>query len=131
MEHLLVALLTEKTTIAALETLKLMKKLKSWEIISKIGRKIKQNWSDLAKQNRLNIKIQGLDHYQIFILVSNHNLYKTYISQEMLKKILASNAVYTCIDHNHQNLKDYFSILDDVLKKLKNVRMMKKIFLIS
>ena len=69
MEHLLVALFDRKIgTIAALETLKLMKKLKSWEIISKIGRKIKQNWSDLAKQNRLNIKIQGLTHYQIFIL---------------------------------------------------------------
>ena len=49
----------------------------------------------------------------------------------MIKKILASNAVYTCIDHNHQNLKDYFRILNDVFKKLKNVKMMKKIFLIS
>ena len=79
---------TEKIgTIAALETLKLMKKLKSWEIISKIGRKIKQNWSDLAKQNRLNIKIQGLDSLPNFYFESsNHNLYKTYISQEMLKK---------------------------------------------
>ena len=98
-----------------------MKKLKSWEIISKIGMKIKRNWTDLAKQNKLDIKIQGLDSLPNFYFESsNHNLYKTYISQEMLKKkILASNAIYTCIDHNDQNLKDYFSILESVFVKIK------------
>ena len=35
------------------------------------------------------------------------------------KKILASNVVYTCIDHSDKNLKKYFEILNDIFKKIK------------
>ena len=35
--------------------------------------------------------------YQILFSNQNHNAYKSYISQEMVKRILASNTVYTCI----------------------------------
>ena len=98
-----------------------MRKLKSWEIISKIGQKIKTKWLKLANENKLKIKIQGLDALPNFYFESvNHNLYKTYISQEMIKKkILASNVVYTCIDHSDKNLKKYFEILNDIFKKIK------------
>ena len=108
-------------SVAALETLNLMRKLKSWEIISKIGKKIKKKWLKLGSENKLKIKIQGLDALPNFYFESfNHNLYKTYISQEMIKKkILASNVVYTCIDHSDQNLNKYFEILNDVFKKIK------------
>ena len=38
--------------------------------------------------------------------------YKTYITQEMLEKILASNGVYMSIAHDQKILKKYEKILD-------------------
>ncbi len=108
-------------SIAGLETLKMMQKLKSWETITKIGLKIKENWMKLAKLHSLKINIQGLDALPNFYFEShNHNLYKTFISQEMLKKkILASNVIYTCIDHNKKTLENYYDTLDEIFKKIK------------
>ncbi len=108
-------------SIAGLETLKLMENMKSWEIISKNGIKIKKNWMKLANYHSLKINIQGLESLPNFYFESNnHNLYKTYISQEMLKKkILASNVVYSCIDHNDKTLEPYYNILNDIFKKIK------------
>ena len=38
----------------------------------------------------------------------------------MLKrKILASNVVYTCIDHNKKTLENYYDTLDEIFKKIK------------
>ena len=107
-------------SIAGLETLKMMKSLKSWEIITKIGLKIKQKWLKLAKLHSLKMTIQGIDALPNFYFEShNHNLYKTLISQEMLKKkILASNVIYTCIDHNEKILEGYFDNLDGIFKKI-------------
>ena len=46
--------------------------------------------------------------------------YKTYLTQEMLKKnILATNSIYVSIKHNEKNLKKYFYILDKIFKKIK------------
>ena len=42
---------------AALETLKIMKDIKSWEIISAIGKSIKRKWSLISKENKINIHI--------------------------------------------------------------------------
>jgi glutamate-1-semialdehyde aminotransferase len=107
-------------SVAGLETLNLMKKIESWKTISKIGRNIKKNWNKIAKENSLNIKIQGIDALPNFNFETNsHNLYKTYISQEMLKKnILASNAVYTCINHSDKILSNYFDKLNDIFKMI-------------
>jgi glutamate-1-semialdehyde 2,1-aminomutase len=106
-------------SVAALETLKVMKKIESWKIISKIGKKIKLQWEQLSKAHNLNIFIKGLDAICSFSFENNHLEYKTYISQEMLKnKILASNVVYCCTEHNPYVLERYFNILDDVFKKI-------------
>jgi len=107
-------------SIAALETLKQMEKIKSWKIISEIGKKIKKKWSMIAKSNKIDLKIQGLDALPNFIFNSNnHNFYKTYISQEMLKKkILASNVIYTSISHNENFLEDYFDLLNNLFANI-------------
>tara|TARA_B100000579_G_scaffold287073_1_gene238045 strand:+ start:11615 stop:13666 length:2052 start_codon:yes stop_codon:yes gene_type:complete len=107
-------------SVAGLETLKIMESIKSWEIISKIGKKIKKKWAELAKINSLNIKIQGIDALPNFYFnYKNNNAYKTFISQEMIKRnILASNVIYTCIFHNKKVLDKYFSILNEVFKKI-------------
>ena len=73
---------------AALETLKVMEKIQSWKIITEKGKKIKEIWSKLSKLYKLKINIEGLDAIPSFYFSSDKNLmYKTLITQEMLKKI--------------------------------------------
>ena len=46
--------------------------------------------------------------------------YKTFITQEMLKKnILATNSIYVCVKHDKKNLKKYFFNLEKIFKKIK------------
>ena len=52
---------------------------------------------------------------------ANNNLYKTYITQEMLKKgFLASNVVYASLAHKDIILRKYFKQLDIIFKQIKN-----------
>ena len=46
-------------------------------------------------------------------------MYKTFISQEMLKKnILSSNVVYTSVSHQKQKIDKYLVNLDKIFKKI-------------
>jgi len=108
---------------AALETLSVMEKTKSWETITSIGKKIKKNWIDLSRSHKIKIKVQGMDALPNLFFYSEKNLmYKTFITQEMLKKkILASNAVYCSVAHKEKILNKYFDILDDIFFKISKV----------
>tara|TARA_B100000989_G_scaffold299038_1_gene292343 strand:- start:13668 stop:15719 length:2052 start_codon:yes stop_codon:yes gene_type:complete len=105
---------------AALETLKIMEEEKSWKKITELGKSIKQKWHQISKNNNVKIKIQGIDAIPNFVFFSKKNLlYKTYITQEMLKdKILASNAIYCSLPHNNQIMKKYFNKLNDIFTKI-------------
>lgn len=107
-------------SVAGLKTLEVMEKIKSWDIISSLGKKVKENWAHLAKKNNIKLKIQGLSSLPRFDFVNENNLYyKTYISQEFLKrKILASNSMYMCTEHKAKILDDYFNILDSIFFKI-------------
>ena len=109
-------------SVAALKTLEVMNKYKSWEQISKIGKSIKNNWLKLSNTHNININIMGISSLPNFNFAYEDNLlFKTYISQEMLKyKILAGNSIYVCIDHNKNILEKYYSILDLIFKKIKD-----------
>ncbi len=106
--------------VAAIETLKEMKRLKSWIKIKKIGKKIKKFWMNISKKYQLDLEISGLDAMPSFNFKSKKNdYYKTYITQEMLKKnILASNTVYCCINHD-KFLQTYFKELEKLFKRIK------------
>ena len=108
-------------SVAAIETLKIMKSLNSWKIISNVGRDIKQKWNIIAKENKLKIDVKGLDALPKFTFNSKkNNLYKTFITQEMLKRnILASNVVYTCISHKRNILDKYYNVMNNVFKTIK------------
>ena len=100
---------------AALKTLEIMKKIKSWEIITDIGNVVKNNWVKIAKNNRIEIKINGIPAISSYSFTNNNLKYKTLITQEMLKKgFLASNAFYACIAHKEKYIKSYFEYLDDI-----------------
>ena len=108
--------------VAALASLKEMKRIKSWEIIDKTGKKIMEKWTELGKKYGLQIKISGLPALCTFNFISKYNLnYKTLITQEMLKKgFLASNSIYVSIAHNKSILDNYFYELENVFKLIQN-----------
>ena len=108
-------------SVAGLATLNEMERIRSWEIITKTGKKIKKNWEKLAKSHNLKISVSGLDALCSFSFDSvNSNKYKTLITQEMLKKkYLASNLVYVSITHDEKTVNDYFNRLDEIFKLVK------------
>ena len=101
---------------AALKTLEVMEREKSWEQITSTGKTIGNRWHALAEKHGLPIQISGLPALVNFnIPVDNWLKYKTLISQEMLKQgYLATNSVYVCIEHIDQVVNAYFEKLDSV-----------------
>ena len=107
--------------VAAIKTLEIMEKIQSWKIISKQGNKIKKAVREISKKNDLNIKIAGLSSCPSYIINSKNWIkYKTYITQELLKRrILGANTTYVSISHNDKVLKRYFETLNQIFYKLK------------
>ncbi len=106
---------------AAIKTLEIMKRIKSWEIITKTGVLIDQKWMKLAKKKQIEIETSGLPAIKSFNFKSKFNLeYKTLIAQEMLKeKILASNIIYVSTVHNRDLINKYFQVLELIFDKIK------------
>ena len=75
----------------------------------------------------IKINIQGLDALPNILLGLTIIIYIRLLYLEMLKKILASNVIYTCIDHNKKTLENYYDTLDEIFKKIKNVKMVRKL----
>ena len=72
---------------AALKTLEVMERLKSWEKISKIGLKISKRLANVARKYEIKLELSGLPALISFSIKANDwSKYKTYITQEMLKK---------------------------------------------
>jgi len=112
---------TERTgPVAALETLKQMEKIKSWEIITNKGLKIQKTWAEIANRNNLEIQVLGIPALSTFSIKSKEWIkYKTFITQEMLKKkYLATNALFVSIKHDDATLESYFDILDGIFNKI-------------
>jgi len=101
---------------AALATLKVMEETKSWEVITNIGKKMRQGWQKLSDDHNLEIDISGIPSLSTYSFKSYKSLeYKTLIAQEMLKKgYLASTNFYASTAHNEDNLNLYFEALNDV-----------------
>jgi len=106
---------------AAVATLKVMERIKSWETITQTGLNIRDGWQNLANKYELNIDHWGLPALTGFTFQSKNALaYKTLITQEMLKKAyLAGNSVYVCIEHNPDILDGYFDALDPIFGLVK------------
>lgn len=106
---------------AALKTLEVMEREKSWEVISRIGQDISDRWQKLADKHELEITKWGLPSLSGYTHVSENALkYKTYTSQEMLKKgYLASNSVYVCMVHKNNIVNNYFEALEPIFKTIK------------
>jgi glutamate-1-semialdehyde 2,1-aminomutase len=107
---------------AALATLKVMERVKSWETITEMGNKMRNGWQKLAEAHNLEISISGIPSLSTYSFNSPDALaYKTLIAQEMLKKgFLASTNFYASTAHNDDNLDLYFNALETVYQQISN-----------
>jgi glutamate-1-semialdehyde 2,1-aminomutase len=106
---------------AALKTLEVMERIKSWETITRIGLTIRDRWQTLADKHGLGIEHWGLPALTGFTFNSpSAQAYKTLITQEMLRKgFLAGNSVYVCTAHTPEVLDAYFDALDPLFALIK------------
>ena len=107
-------------SVAGLKSLEIMEKNKSWEYITSYGKKVIKKWIEISKKNGIKIKVLGIPALASFVIISKNFLkYKTFITQEMLKRgYLATNSLYSCISHNDSILKDYSEHLDKIFYQI-------------
>lgn len=107
---------------AALQTLEVMGRTRSWEIITQTGLRIRQLWQQLADRHQLTIEHWGLPALTGFSFRGENALaYKTLITQEMLSKgYLAGNSVYVCTQHTPDLVERYIADMDPVFRLIKD-----------
>lgn len=106
---------------AALKTLEVMEREKSWEIVTKTGEIIRKGLNELFSKYDLNFSIFGLPAITSFKFQSNNHLaYKTLISQEMLKQgFLAGTSIYVCTEHSEDIIGQFFQALEPTIGLIK------------
>lgn len=106
---------------AALKTLEVMERVKSWDVITHTGLGIRQGWQKLADKHGLKISHWGLPALTGFTFQSENALaYKTLITQEMLAKgYLAGNSVYVCTEHTPEIIAGFFEELEPIFALIK------------
>ena len=107
---------------AALATLDIMKKEKSWNVITKIGKEVRSFWKTVFKKYELETEITGIPALSTFYFKSlDNSKYIRFICQEMLQKgFLANNAFYASTAHKNIYLKKYFFAFEESCKDLRD-----------
>jgi len=107
---------------AALKTLEVMERIRSYEQITAMGRHIGASWQQLARKHGLSLEVGGLWALANFSFAGGNNLaYKTLITQEMLKRgFLASNSIYVCTEHTRDVVDGYLESLDPVFGMIRS-----------
>ena len=107
---------------AGLKTLEIMHRDKTWEKITKTGKEIRERLQKLSNKYQVEISQTGLPALNNFTFKSNKSLeYKTFISQEMLKKgYLAGNTTYVCTEHTKEIIDEYFYALDPIFRQISD-----------
>ncbi len=115
---------------AALACITEMERKKIFKTIIERGIYIKKKWSEIAKKNKLNIEINGIDPIPTFSFEKKINREaSTFFTQEMLKKnILATNIIYISLAHSKKHIDFYLKQFDKIFKKItKNKHKLKKL----
>ena len=101
---------------AALKTLEVMERIKSWKTITEIGKLVEKGWKDISNLNKISLETFGIPSLVSYNFNHKNNLeYKTLITQEMLKKgFLASDRFYACISHSNNHIDNYLNELNDI-----------------
>lgn len=108
-------------SVAALATLEVMEKEKSWEKITATGRAITSRWQALGQKYGLPLATAGVPALTGFSIKSPSGLaYKTLITQEMLAAgYLAATSVYTCTEHTPEIVDGYFAALEPIFSTIR------------
>ncbi len=110
--------------VAAQKTLEEMYKNKSWRKIKQNGIFIQNQWKKLFDYFDISCSVKGIPGLPIFKFSHNHNLFRTYISQEMLKNnILAGDKIYISLSHDKEKILKYLYEFTKVLKKISLIDM--------
>ncbi len=106
---------------AALKTLEVMEREKSWEIISETGKLVAKRWKLLSEKYDVKINVGGLPALISFTFEGPNSLaYKTLLTQEMLAKgYLASTNLYVCTEHSHEIVNNYFDALEPIFSLMQ------------
>ena len=99
-----------------------MNDMQSLKTITENGLYLRYAWEDIASTHQLKISHFGIPALAGFNIDSKFALeYKTFISQEMLKKgYLASNVVYSCTEHTDEIIQGYLTELETIFSTIKS-----------
>lgn len=115
---------TERVALAAtLKSIEVYERDRVWEKQVALGRCIKEGWRRLAENYGLEVEVAGIDPLPHFgFLRENALAYKTYVTQEMLKRgWLASNGFYASVAHSEELIDKYLEDLEPVFGKIAEV----------
>lgn len=106
---------------AAIKTLEIMQREKSWEIITDKGKKVRNGWLEISDKHKVPITVSGIPALSVFNFEHQDSIkYKTFMTQEFLKKgFLASNGFYTSTAHSDGIIEKYLDVFDKVLLKIR------------
>ena len=101
---------------AALKTLEVMERERSWEQVTSKGLELRRCWQQLADRYGLSIAHNGLPALTGFAFQSPKAMeFKTLLTQEMLKKgYLAATSCYSSLAHTPDVVESYLEALDQV-----------------
>ena len=102
--------------VAALATIKKLKKFKVYNHLQKIGKKIQKEWQSLAQKHNLKIDVFGtcpISHFQF--KYKDPLVLKTLFTQQMLKEgFLATDAIYVSYAHKKRHVNKYLKAAEKV-----------------
>ena len=107
---------------AALATLKIMERDKTWQTITRIGQKVTSKWIELSRKYKISITTQGIPALTNFYFndKKNHLKYRSYLINFLLKKnYLSSNIFYSSVSHETNVIEHYFIALEEAFYNLK------------
>jgi glutamate-1-semialdehyde aminotransferase len=109
---------------AALKTLEIMKKERSWQKLKNLGIFFKKNFSLILNKHGISGEIIGTGSLLKFIIYKlDDNSLKKFFATEMLKEgMLASNVIYLSTVHTKTLLKKYITAINKALLKLKEMK---------
>lgn len=111
---------------AALQTLQIMEKERTYEEVPVKGCAMKNAWLKAAREHDLNIEVTGLDSIPSFIFGNfrRNRLYKTFLTQEMLNRgYLANTVFFPSIAHDDHIMQNYADSLMDVFQKIAELEL--------
>lgn len=116
---------TERVGLAAtLKSIECYERDRVWERQIEVGRKVKRGWESAAEEYQLPLEISGIDPLAHFGFdVDEPLVYKTYVTQEMLKRgYLASNGLYSSTAHTDEIVDGYLDNIEEVFHQIADAR---------